>query len=332
MLNPIGSAVFIILTLAAVFGILSGYRDSANIVATMISSRAIGPQRALFVAALSSAIGPFIFGLSVATTIGRDFISPSIASLPVVMAALIAAIVWNTITAWLGIPSSSMHALVGGLFGAAIVAGGWDAINPAGLGKILLSLLISPFLGLISGYIIMKLILLLAANASPRINSVFKRGQLITVVLLGLSYGANDGQKTIGAMTIGLIAAGSLTSFQIPIEIVLLGAASIALGMSIGGWRLIRTLGGRFYTVRPVHAFSEQLASTIVVLGAAAIGGPVSTSQVVSTSIMGTGGAERLSKVRWPAANSIVLAWILTLPTSAALAAGIFLLIQNVKF
>ncbi len=332
MLNPIGPAGFVVLALAVIFGFLSGYRDSANIVATMISSRAIGPRRALFIAAASAALGPFIFGLSVATTIGRDFISPSVAALPVVLAALIAAIVWNTITAWFGIPSSSMHALVGGLFGAAIVAGGWGAINPAGIGKILLSLLISPLLGLISGFVIMKLILLMASSASPRINIVFKRGQLITVILLGLSYGANDGQKTIGVMALGLVAAGSLSSFQIPIEIVLLGAASIALGMSIGGWRLIRTLGGRFYAVRPVHAFSGQLASTIVVLGAAAIGGPVSTSQVVSTSIMGTGGAERLSKVRWHAADSIVRAWVLTLPISAALAAGIFLLIQNVKF
>ena len=330
MLNPIGSSALSVLILAALFGILSGYRDSANIVATMISSRAIRPQRALLIAALSAALGPFIFGLSVATTIGRDFISPDVASLPVVLAALIAALIWNTLTAWLGLPSSSMHGLIGGLFGASIVAGGWTAINPAGLGKILLSLLVSPFLGLISGFVIMKFILFSATNATPSINIVFKRGQLITVILLGLAYGANDGQKTIGVMALGLIAAGSLSSFQIPIEIVLLGAASIALGMSIGGWRLIRTLGGRFYTVRPVHAFSEQLASTIVILGAAAIGGPVSSSQVVSTSIMGTGSAERLSKVRWHAANSIVLAWVLTLPVTAFMAAFLCWVIRSI--
>jgi PiT family inorganic phosphate transporter len=330
MLNSIGSSALIVLILAALFGLLSGYRDSANIVATMISSRAIGPQRALFIAALSAALGPFIFGLSVATTIGRDFISPTVVSLPVVLSALIAALIWNAITAWFGIPSSSMHALIGGLFGAAIVAGGWGAINPAGIGKILLSLLVSPFLGLLSGFVIMKSILFFAANATPSINVVFKRGQLITVILLGLSYGANDGQKTIGVMMLGLIAAGSLSSFQIPIEIVLLGSTSIALGMSIGGWRLIRTLGGRFYTVRPVHAFSEQLASTLVIFGAAAIGGPVSTSQVVSTSIMGTGSAERLSKVRWHAANSIVLAWVLTLPITAVMSAGLCAIIRSI--
>jgi PiT family inorganic phosphate transporter len=150
------------------------------------------------------------------------------------------------------------------------------------------------------------------------------------VLLLGLAYGANDGQKTIGVMALGLVASGSLAPFQIPIEIVLLGAASMALGMSIGGWRLIRTLGGKFYTVRPVHAFSGQLASTIVVLGAAAIGGPVSTSQVVSTAIMGTGSAERISKVRWQTADSIVVAWLLTLPISGLLAAGIYLLLRSV--
>lgn len=329
MLNPIGPVALIVLFCAALFGFLSGFRDSASLVATMISSRAIGPRRALFIAAASAAIGPFIFGLSVATTIGRDFILPTMASPPVIIAALIAAILWNTFTAWFGIPSSSMHALVGGLFGAAIVVGGWDALNPAGVGKILLSLLISPLLGFIAGFAIMKLILFLAQGASPRINVVFKRGQLITVILLGLAYGANDGQKTIGVMTLGLIATGTLTAFQIPIEIVLLGAASIALGISIGGWRLIRTLGGRFYTVRPVHAFSGQLASTIVVLGAALIGGPVSSSQVVSTAIMGTGSAERLSKVRWHAADSIVLAWILTLPITALMAAGLCAIIRS---
>lgn len=329
MLNSIGLSGFIVLGIAALFGILSGYRDSANIVATMISSRAIGPRRALLIAAASAAVGPFIFGLSVATTIGRDFITLSIATPQLIIAALVAAIVWNLVTAWLGIPTSSMHALIGGLFGAAMVAGGWAAINPAGIGKILLSLLISPLLGLISGYVFMKVILWLAAGASPRINIVFKRGQLISVILLGLSYGANDGQKTIGVMALGLIVIGSLTSFQIPIEVVALGAASIALGMSIGGWRLIKTLGSKFYTVRPVHAFSGQLASTIVVLGAALIGGPVSTSQVVSSAIMGTGSAERLSKVRWQTADAIVLAWVLTLPISALLAAGVYAVIRS---
>lgn len=329
MLNPIGPVALIVLLIAALFGFLSGFRDSASIVATMISSRAIGPRRALLIAAASAAISPFIFGLSVATTIGRDFITPTIAAPQVIIAALVAALVWNTLTAWFGIPSSSMHALIGGLFGAAIVAGGWGAINPSGVGKIFLSLLISPLLGLIAGFAIMKVILFLAQGASPRVNVVFKRGQLITVLLLGLSYGANDGQKTIGVMTLGLIAAGSLSSFQIPIEIVLLGAASIALGMSVGGWRLIKTLGGKFYTVRPVHAFSGQLASTIVVLGAALLGGPVSTSQVVSTAIMGTGSAERLSKVRWHAADAIVWAWVLTLPITALMAAGLCAIIRS---
>jgi PiT family inorganic phosphate transporter len=152
---------------------------------------------------------------------------------------------------------------------------------------------------------------------------------MFTVLMLALSYGANDGQKAIGVMALALIATGTSTTFQIPIEIVVLGAISLGLGMSIGGWRLIRTLGGKFYTVRPVHAFSAQLASTVVVLSAALLGGPVSTTQVVSTAIMGTGGAERISKVRWQAANAIVLAWLLTLPVTALLAAGITALIRT---
>jgi PiT family inorganic phosphate transporter len=329
MLRPLSETTLILLGLALLFGFLSGFRDAANIVATMISSRAIGPRRALLISALAASISPFIFGLSVATTLGRDFITASASTPQVLLAALIAAIVWNTVTAWLGIPSSSLHALVGGLLGAAVVSGGLSAVNPDGVAKVLIALLISPLIGLLAGYLIMKIILLLAANATPRINIFFKRGQMFTVLMLALSYGANDGQKAIGVMALALIATGTSTTFQIPIEIVVLGAISLGLGMSIGGWRLIRTLGGKFYTVRPVHAFSAQLASTVVVLSAALLGGPVSTTQVVSTAIMGTGGAERISKVRWQAANAIVLAWLLTLPVTALLAAGITALIRT---
>jgi PiT family inorganic phosphate transporter len=326
LLTPTALAV---IALAVLFGVLSGFRDAANIVATMIASRAIGPRRALIIAALATAAGPFIFGVSVATTIGRDFITPQAATLPVITAALLASLIWNTLTAWLGIPASSMHALAGGLIGAAVLDRGWLAINFSGVGKVLLALLISPLAGLVAGYAIMKLISLLASSASPRINIFFKRGQLITTLALGLAYGANDGQKSIGVIALILIVAKPSVQFQIPLEVVLLGAGAVAVGMSIGGRRLMKTLGGKFYTVRPVHAFSAQLAASVIVIGAALLGGPVSSTQVVSTAIMGVGGAERLSKVRWRAANSIVLAWVLTLPICAALAAGGYALLRS---
>ena len=324
MLNAPSPLALALLAVALIFGFVSGLRDAANIVATMISSRAIGPRAALITAALAAAISPFIFGVNVATTLGREFITAQATTSPVVLAGLIAAIAWNALTAWLGTPSSSLHALVGGLLGAAIASNGWNAINPAGVGRVLVSLLLSPVLGLLAGFVLMRLILLLARGASPRINIFFKRGQVATVIALALAYGANDGQKTIGVMAMALIAAGSIDTFQFPFVIVVIGVAALTLGMSVGGWRLIRTLGGRFYTVRPVHAFSAQVASAVVVLGAALAGGPVSTTQVVSTAIMGAGSAERLSKVRWHIADSILTAWLLTLPVTAALAAGLY--------
>ena len=177
-------------------------------------------------------------------------------------------------------------------------------------------------------FLIMKVIVLLASHASTRINFFFKRSQLATAIALGLAYGANDGQKAIGVIALILVASSPLARFQIPLAVVFLGAGAIALGMLIGGRRLMKTLGGKFYTVRPVHAFSAQLAAAIVVIGAALAGGPVSSTQVVSPAILGVGGAERLSKVRWQAANSILLAWVLTLPICALLAAGGYALIR----
>jgi len=303
------------------FDFLNGFHDSANIVATMISSRAMGPRRALLLSALAHFSAPFLFGVAVATTIGRDVVQPYASTIPVVLASLVAAIVWNLVTWLLGIPSSSSHALAGGLVGATVAGYGIEGVQISGLVKIFTALLLSPLLGLIGGYVLMKIVLFLARGASPRINRFFKRAQVFTASALALSHGTNDAQKTIGIITMGLVGAGLLDEFRVPLWVITASSGAIALGTAMGGWRIIRTLGGKFYKIRPVHSFTAQITSTAVTLGAALLGGPVSTTQVVSSAILGVGSAERLSKVRWGVAGNIALAWILTIPASALLAA-----------
>jgi PiT family inorganic phosphate transporter len=318
----------IVIGLALVFDFLNGIHDSSNVVATMISSRALPPRVALGMTAVAEFLGPFIFGVAVAETIGGVVNSNAI-SLQVLIAALSSAIFWNLFTWYMGFPSSSSHALVGGIIGAVIIGAGWQAINIDELKKIIIALFTSPFIGFIFGYIILKLILLLCWNASPRINWLFKRGQIFTGLALAFSHGANDAQKTMGLITLALVIGGFLDSFVVPQWVILICASMIAMGTALGGWRLIRTLGGKFYKIRPVDGFSSQLASASVILGASLVGGPVSTTQVVSSAIMGVGAAERVNKVRWGVAQEIATAWLLTIPSTALLAAGIYWVILH---
>jgi PiT family inorganic phosphate transporter len=323
---------FLIIFVAAalLFDFLNGFHDSANTVATMISSRAMNPQAALALNAIANFVGPFLFGVAVATTIGHEVVAEEAATMTVVLSALGGAIVWNLLTWLLGIPSSSSHALVGGLIGAAATAYGFEAILLPGLTKILLTMLISPVVGMLSGFLLMKLTLLLARGATPRINVFFKRAQMVTAAALALSHGTNDAQKTMGIITMGLLAGGALSRFVIPIWVITACAGAIALGTALGGWRIIRTLGGKFYKVRPVHSFASQIASAGVILGAALMGGPVSTTHVVSTAILGVGSAERLSKVRWGVVGQIIVAWLLTIPASALVAVVCYVVVDKI--
>jgi inorganic phosphate transporter, PiT family len=317
-----------VIVLALVFDFLNGIHDSSNVVATMISSRALPPRVALGMTAVAEFLGPFIFGVAVAETIGGIVDSNAI-SLQVLIAALFSAIIWNLFTWYMGFPSSSSHALVGGMIGAVLVGAGWQAINLDELKKILIALFASPFIGFLFGYMILKMILLLCWNVSPRINGLFKRGQIFTGLALALSHGANDAQKTMGIITLALVIGGFLNSFVVPQWVILICATMIAMGTMLGGWRLIRTLGGKFYKIRPVDGFSSQLASATVILGASLVGGPVSTTQVVSSSIMGVGAAERVNKVRWGVAKEIAAAWLLTIPSTALLAAVVYWIIMR---
>lgn len=324
MIEPL---LLIFIAVALVFDFLNGFHDSANVVASTIASRAMSPRVALSLSALTNFIGPFLFGVAVATTIGTEVVTEEAVTVPTAMAALLAAIVWNIVTWWFGIPSSSSHALIGGFVGAALIGFGTDAIQIEGLTKVLLALLISPILGFILAYLILQSILFIGRGFSPRINEYFRRGEWITTITLGLSHGTNDAQKTMGILTFGLVAFGVLDEFVVPTWVIAASAGAIALGTALGGWRLIKTMGAGFYRIRAVHAFSSQIASTAVILGAALAGGPVSTTQVISSSIVGAGSAERVNMVRWGLASQIAMTWILTIPLTVIMGGLFYLLL-----
>jgi PiT family inorganic phosphate transporter len=319
-----------VIFLALFFDFLNGIHDSSNIVATMISSRALTPRIALGMTAAAEFCGPLIFGVAVANTIGHEVVDANAISLQVILAALFSAILWNLLTWYLGFPSSSSHALVGGFIGAVVMGVGWKAVQIPGLMKILIALFTSPFIGFIFGFLMLRLIFYLSRESKPRINEIFKRSQILTGLVLALSHGANDAQKTMGIITLALVTGGYLKVFAVPLWVILLSGGMIALGTSVGGWRLIRTLGAKFYKIRPVDAFASQMASATVILSASLVGGPVSTTQVVSSTIMGVGAAERLNKVRWTVAQEIATAWLLTIPASALVAAGLFWIIIRI--
>jgi inorganic phosphate transporter, PiT family len=322
--------LYALIALALLFDFLNGLHDSSNIVATMISSRAFRPQTALGFTAIAHFIGPFLFGVAVAKTIGSEVVQAEVITMEVILAALVGAILWNLLTWFLGIPSSSSHALIGGMVGAVSIGAGFEAIKIEGLEKVLIALLASPIIGFGLGFLITRVIFFLARGASPKINTFFKRSQIVTAIALAFSHGTNDAQKTMGVITLGLVISGHLSEFHVPVWVIALSAGAIALGTAFGGWKLIKTLGGKFYKIRPVHGFASQLTSAIVILGASLVGGPVSTTQVVSSAIIGVGSSERVSKVRWGVAEEIITAWIITIPATGLVSAGIYLLLVNI--
>lgn len=321
------SALHSVIILALVFEFINGIRDSSNIVATMISSRAFHPQTALGLTAVFEFLGPFLFGVTVAKTVGSDIVDSRLLTLDALVACLSAAILWNVLTWFFGIPSSSSHALIGGLLGVAIFAAGVHAINLQGLYKVLYGLFLSPLAGFFVGFMMLRVIYFLARAASPRINEFFKRAQFLTAVGLALSHGTNDAQKTMGMITLSLMIGGVLTKFTVPFWVIAVSAGTMAVGAALGGWRLIRTLGGKFYKIRPVHGFATQMTSAVVIFAASLGGAPVSTTQVVSSAIVGVGSSERLSKVRWTMVGDILMAWMITIPVSGLMAAGIYWMI-----
>lgn len=325
----IPNELLLVIILALIFEFINGMRDSSNIVATMISSRAFRPQTALGLTAVAEFLGPFLFGVTVAKTVGGDIVDANLLSLNALIACLLAAIIWNLVTWFFGIPSSSSHALIGGLLGVVIFTAGVGSIHLAGMYKVLLGLFFSPLAGFLVGFTMLRFIYFLASSASPRINEFFKRAQFFTAVGLAMSHGTNDAQKTMGIITLSLLIGGAISSFEVPLWVITISAATMALGAGLGGWRLIRTLGGKFYKIRPVHSFATQMTSAVVIFASSFGGAPVSTTQVVSSAIVGVGSSERLSKVRWTVVQDILTAWLITIPVSGLISAGIYWLLQT---
>ena len=310
--------------LALLFDFFNGFHDGANVVATIIATRAMSARGALVLAALANLAGPFLLGVAVAHTIGTEVVKPHAVGIAVLLAALASACIWDLLTWYLRLPISSSHALIGALLGAALAEVGPASILPHGLWKIALALLLAPVAGLMAGLAVMLVTRRCLRDASPKANLWLSSAQILTATALALSHGTNDAQKTMGVLGLGLMLLGVTPVFAIPWWVIVLCACAMALGTALGGSRLIRTLGLGLYRVRPIHGFSAQLASALVILSASLSGGPVSSSQVVSMAIAGAGAAERRSKVRWHVLGEIALAWVLTLPLCALLAALLY--------
>ncbi len=319
----------IVVALALFFDFSNGFHDAANVVATIIVTCAMSPAMALTIASICEFIGPFLFGTAVAQTIGKNIIDTSAfdpnamaLSAGLIVAALIGAIAWNLITWWFGLPSSSSHALIGGLIGPVLIAYGPDKIIWKGVLFVFGSLILSPLIGMFFGWLFLKVTRSIAEkrHATPRANDFFNKMQIVSSVCLALSHGANDAQKSMGVIAMTLVILGVFPSFAIPFWVIASCAAAIAAGCATGGWRIIRTMGSQICRVRSVHAFCSQTASASVIMTAALFGGPVSTTHVVSSSIIGAGAGQRLSAVRWTVAKDIVIAWFITIPASAVVA------------
>ncbi|MGE5616838.1 MAG: anion permease [Bacillota bacterium] len=319
----------VLLGAAVLYDFINGFQDGANIIATMIASHAMSARGALALAAGATFAGPFLLGTAVAHTLGAEVVVPGAISIAVAVAALVAATTWNLLTWWLRIPVSSSHALIGGLVGSTFASAGATALKPAGLIKVAAALLVSPILGFFLAITVMNVTMWALRNATPRANVLLSRTQLATAAALALSNGANDAQKTVGIIALGLLLAGFDTVFTIPWWAIAVSASMLALGTAIGGERIVRTLGARFYHIRPIHAFASQVASTALILGASLAGGPVSSTHVVSMTIVGAGAAERRSKVRWMVLREIGVAWLLTVPAAALIAMPLYAAIAS---
>lgn len=337
MEGPVLVMAVAVVALALLFDFSNGFHDAANVVATIIVTGALSPAKALTIAAVCEFIGPFLFGTAVANTIGKNIIDtaafdPATVALSasLILAALIGAIAWNLITWWFGLPSSSSHALIGGLIGPVLIVNGTAMILWNGVFFVFASLVLSPIIGMFFGWLFFRITLLIAERfeATPSANVFFDRMQIASSICLALSHGANDAQKSMGVIAMSLVILGILPSFVIPFWVVAACAAAISMGCATGGWRIIKTMGAKICRLRSVHAFCSQTASASVILSAAMIGGPVSTTHVVSSSIIGAGAGQRVSAVRWGVAKDIVVAWFITIPASAAMASLAFLIIR----
>ena len=330
MFDPVMVHIAIIVFLALSFDFINGFHDTANTIATSISTKALPPRVAILLAAFMNLIGALSF-TGVAQTIGGKIADPLVLDhgIAIVAAALISAISWNLITWYFGIPSSSSHALIGSLVGAVIIAEGFLAVNYAGIITILEALILSPLIAFATGYIIMNLIQIIFKNSNPgKTNRNFRVLQIFTAAWQAFSHGTNDAQKSMGIITFALIAGGFQSALDVPFWVKVSCALAMALGTSVGGWRIIKTVGSRIIKLEPASGFAADFSSATIIILATLIKLPVSTTHVISSAIMGVGSARRFSSVRWSTAQQMVMAWVITLPITAAFASITYLLIS----
>jgi inorganic phosphate transporter, PiT family len=329
MLDGFTPILFAVLALAILFDYINGFHDTANAIATSVSTRALSPQWAIAMSATANFLGA-LTGTEVAKTIGAGLIDQQFEGQLVVAAALLGAITWNLITWRLGIPSSSSHALIGGLLGAVAVAAGFGAWKLEGIrDKVLLPLVGSPIAGFVVGLILMVIIFNVFVRAHPKtMNDRFRRLQVLSAAYMAFSHGSNDAQKTMGVMTLALVTAGVIPEFRVPLWVIVIAASAISFGTAAGGWRIIKTMGTKVVKLDPVHGFAAETTAASIIFAASQLGMPVSTTHVISSAILGVGSSDRFNAVRWGVARRIGIAWVVTLPASGLTAALAYLLLS----
>ena len=317
---------------ALTFDFLNGFHDAANSIATIVGTRVLRPLQAVAIAAFANFVGPFLFGVAVATTIGKGIINPDFVTIDIIIAALAGAIAWDFITWLLGLPTSSSHALVGGIIGAGLAGAGTKAIVFDGIQKTLMGIVISPTVGLIIGFLIALLIMGIFAKFKPHaVNSAFGRLQLVSSTYFSLTHGANDGQKTMGIIALILLTQGVITKFQIPSYVILMAAVAMSLGTFFGGWRIVKTMAFKITQLKPYQGFSAETGAATILATLAWLGIPASTTHAISGAIMGVGAVRRMAAVRWGVGKRIVWAWVITIPASASVSAIIMILIKAIS-
>jgi PiT family inorganic phosphate transporter len=316
--------IVIIISVALVFDYINGFHDAANSIATVVSTRVLSPAQAVLWAAFFNfaAAAPFLFGTGVAKTIGSGMIEQSVVSYSVILTGLIGAIVWNLITWYSGLPTSSSHALIGGYAGAAVAKAGFKAILMSGWTKTLIFIVVAPVIGLTVGLIVMTAIFWLFHDSTPvRVDRWFRKLQLLSAAAYSLMHGSNDAQKTMGIITAALVTGGYLEKFEVPFWVEMMSYTAIALGTLSGGWRIIKTMGSKITKLKPAGGFAAETGAAVAIYTASHFGIPISTTHTITGAIIGVGATRRLSAVRWGVAGQIVWAWILTIPASATIGA-----------
>lgn len=316
-----------VIVLATVFDFINGFHDTANAIATSVSTRVLSPKKAVIMAASLNLLGA-LTGTAVAKTVGVGLVDIGAITQVTVIAALLSAILWDLITWYLGLPTSSSHALLASILGASVATAGTEVIIQKGVYKVLIALILSPIIGLLFGFLLMLLLMKLFGHSPIAfVNKFFNKLQIVSAAYMAFSHGNNDAQKTMGIITMALVSYYKLPGFDVPFWVMLLCATAMALGTALGGWRIIKTLGMRLVHLQPIHGFAAEASAGTIIEIASRFGLPLSTTHIISSTIMGVGATKRLSAVRWGIALNIVIAWVLTLPMCAVFAWGIYKLL-----